>query len=114
MTYKSKDGINEKKWRSLREYILSRDNYLDQVAKRYGKRIEATEVHHIFPREYFPEYIYEPWNLISVSTGTHNSLHDRESHKLTADGWSLLVRTARKNGIAIVQELRKQISIVGS
>lgn len=112
--YSSKDGINEKRWRSLREYILMRDQYLDQVEKRFGKRIEADEVHHIFPREFFPEYIYEPWNLISVSKRTHNRLHDRETHKLTADGWALLTRTARKNGIEIAPGLRDAITMSGN
>lgn len=114
MNYESKDGINIKKWRTLREYILARDNYLDQVAKRYGKRIEADQVHHIFPREYFPEYIYEPWNLIAVSTRTHNTLHDRETHKLTVEGWKLLERTARKNGIDVSPGLREAITAIGN
>ena len=109
--YDSKDGINIKKWRTLREFILARDQYLDQVAKRYGKRIEADQVHHIFPREYFPQYIYEPWNLIAVSTRTHNKLHDRESHKLTSEGWDLLARTARKHNIEIGPNLRDAITV---
>ena len=46
--------LNVSRWKRLREYILRRDRYLDQVALRYGKRIEATHVHHVFPREMFP------------------------------------------------------------
>lgn len=75
--------------------------YLDQVALRYGQRIEADTVHHIFPREIFPELTYEPWNLISVSSKTHNTLHVRDSHKLTAKGYDLLKRTARARGIEL-------------
>ena len=99
------------KWERTRRSILARDGYLDQVAKRYGKRIEAQQVHHIFPREYFPEYIWQPWNMISVSTATHNKLHDRDGHKLTAAGWELLTRTARKQGINVSEDLRKAICI---
>ena len=99
------------KWEKTRASILRRDCYIDQVAKRYGKRIEAQQVHHIFPREYFPEYIWQPWNLISVSTATHNKLHDRDGHKLTAAGWELLTRTARKQGINVSEDLRKAICI---
>lgn len=107
MNYKniSKYGINSAKWKHIREAVLRRDNYLDAVAARYGKRREATHVHHIFPREFFPEWTFEPWNLISVSTETHNALHDRESHKLTAKGIDLLLRTARKNSIEVNEEM---------
>lgn len=88
-------------WTHKREVILRRDGYIDQVAKRYGKIIEADTVHHIFPREFYPEYEWENWNLISVSKKTHNELHDRESHQLTEKGMELLRRTARKRGINI-------------
>ena len=102
----SKHDINIKKWERLRDYILVRDLHLDQELLRYGKRVGAKHVHHIFPREYFPEWTYEPWNLISVSLRTHNELHDRDSHKLTEKGWRLLVRTANKNGIPLDDNLK--------
>lgn len=101
MDYQSNFGITDKRWHNLRRYILARDNYLDQEALRFGKRVEADHVHHIFPREYFPEWRYEPWNLISLSLSNHNKMHDRSSRKLSNEGWNLLVRTARKNGIEI-------------
>ena len=88
-------------WTHKREVILRRDGYIDQVAKRYGKIIEADTVHHIFPREFYPQYEWENWNLISVSKKTHNELHDRESHELTEKGKELMRRTARKRGIQL-------------
>jgi 5-methylcytosine-specific restriction endonuclease McrA len=109
MKYSSRDGVDGIRWERLRRSVLARDCYLDQVAKRYGKRIEAEHVHHIFPREYFPEYMWQPWNLISVSLSTHNRLHDRDSHKLTAEGFDLLLRTARKQNISVDPDLRKAI-----
>ena len=111
MKYKniSKYGINSAKWKHVREAVLRRDNYLDAVAVRYGKRREATHVHHIFPRELFPDLTFEPWNLISVSTETHNQLHARDSHKLTAKGVELLVRTARKNNIEVDDKLLEMV-----
>lgn len=93
------------RWTKLREYILRRDRYLDQIALRYGKRIEANTVHHIFPREFYPQYTYEAWNLISVSHKTHNRLHDRDSHKLTKEGFDLLVRVARQQKIELPDSL---------
>ena len=67
--------------------------------------VEANTVHHIFPREYFPEFQWQPWNLISLSTAAHNSMHDRDSDQLTAEGLELLRRTARRNQIENVDEL---------
>lgn len=89
------------KWLRLRARILRRDNYLDQEAKRYGKIKPAEIVHHIFPKDDFPQYAYEPWNLISVSRMTHNSFHDRETDELTEKGMDLLRRTCRRHQIPI-------------
>ena len=89
------------RWEHKRQLILRRDGYIDQIAKRYGKIIEADTVHHIFPREVYPQYQWENWNLISVSKETHNTLHDRESHELTEKGKELMRRTARKKGIQL-------------
>ena len=58
-------------------------------------------VHHIFPRDEFPEYTWEPWNLISLSQEQHNTLHDRTTGQLTPAGVELLKRTARRNGIPV-------------
>lgn len=63
------------KWRKKRSHILKRDSYQDQLEKRAGKTIPANVVHHIFPREQYPEYTWEDWNLIAISEKTHQSLH---------------------------------------
>ena len=105
-----KDGLVGKRWERLREFILARDQYLDQEAKRYGKRMEAQVVHHIFPREYFPQYAFDEWNLISLSNKTHDEMHDRLSHKLTAKGFDLMIRTARKNNIPVEESWKKFVS----
>ena len=89
------------KWRHLREVILRRDGYKCQVSKRYGKNVPAENVHHIFPREEFPEYTYEPWNLISLSHDKHAEMHIATSGELSDAGIDLLRKTARKYGKAI-------------
>lgn len=81
--------------------MLRRDGYLCQISLRYGKRIEADTVHHIFPADRFPEYQWEPWNLISLAGAVHNRLHVRDSQELTDEGRQLLERTARKRGLDI-------------
>lgn len=99
------DFYTSDKWRRKRKRILRRDGYMDQIEKRYGRMVEATIVHHIFPLEDFPEYAYADWNLISVSLATHNRMHDRDTNVLTVEGLDLLRRTARKQGMDITIQL---------
>lgn len=73
---------------------MRRDGYRCQLSKRYGKSVPAELVHHIYPVDEFPEYAFEPWNLVAVSRAAHNKLHDRDSDKLTAEGVALMRRTS--------------------
>ena len=84
----------------MREKILKRDNYLCQASLRYGKHVEADTVHHIFPVSKYPEYRWEPWNLISLCAAEHNAMHIRETDELTDQGQKLLERTANRIGIS--------------
>lgn len=97
-----------RRWVHLRNAVLRRDQYQDQIEKRYKLITKEAEcVHHIFPREWWPEYQWEPWNLTSLTIANHNRLHDRETNRLTADGMKLLRRTARKRGMDLNEELKK-------
>lgn len=81
---------NSKRWKRKRAYILSRDEYIDRVQRRFGRNLDADTVHHIYPAEEYPEFAYENWNLISVNGKiTHNKCHDRLSNKLTPFGEGL-------------------------
>lgn len=82
-----------RRWERLRAQVLRRDGYRCQLSKRFGKAVPADLVHHIYPVDEYPEYAFAPWNLISVSRGAHNKLHDRDSDKLTAEGVALMRRT---------------------
>lgn len=82
-----------RRWERLRAQVMRRDGYRCQMSKRFGKAVPADLVHHIYPVDEFPEYAFEPWNLISVSRAAHNKLHDRDSDKLTAEGVALMRRT---------------------
>ena len=86
------------RWLRLREAVLRRDGYMCQISKRYGKRVQATTVHHIFPRDEYPEYQWEPWNLISLSGARHDELHDRTTGALTEKGQNLQKWAKIKNG----------------
>ena len=81
------------RWKKKREVILRRDGYLCRLSKRYGKIIAADTVHHIYPREEFPQYAFCDWNLISLSKQMHNRLHNREDDSLTAEGIALMRAT---------------------
>ena len=98
------------RWLHLRQCILRRDNFMCQDSKRYGKMVPAEMVHHIFPREIFPEYQWESWNLISLCNKAHDAMHYRTTRELTDKGKELLIRTARKQGIDLekIEEALKQ------
>lgn len=90
-----------KRWKRLRAAVLARDSYQCQESKRYGKAVAANTVHHVFPMEDYPEYRWEAWNLISLSTDIHNEMHDRNTGKLTRKGRDLMERIARRKGIQL-------------
>ena len=75
---------------------MRRDGYLCQHCKRYGKRRAGEHVHHIYPVEHWPEYAFQPWNLITLCQACHNRMHDRDTHELSAEGEKLRERTGRK------------------
>ena len=86
---------NTSKWKRLARAIMRRDNYMCQLSKRYGKRVPAEVVHHIYPADEYPEYAYQPRNLIALSRAAHNRLHDRNTNALTAEGIALMTRAKR-------------------
>jgi phage-related nuclease protein, putative len=81
------------KWKKKRKHILRLDGYVDRIEKRYGRKVEANVVHHIYPAEEYPEYAWQDWNLISVSQATHNKLEDRNTGALTEMGLALQRKT---------------------
>lgn len=62
-------------WMKKRIHILKRDQYICQECKKYGRRVEATTVHHIKAREDYPELSLKDVNLISLCYKCHNKLH---------------------------------------
>lgn len=99
-----------KKWEALRRAALRRDGYQCQIAKAHGHSIPADMVHHIFPREEFPEYQDKLWNLISLSFEAHNMMHDRNTGALTREGEELRRKTAIAQGI----ETERTILVIGN
>ena len=92
---------NSKRWRHLREVILRRDSFMDQLELRAGYHVEAETVHHIFPLEKYPQYKWQSWNLVAVSRSTHELLHNRITGELSAAGEKLLRETAQRQGIQV-------------
>lgn len=90
---------HKQRWKNKRKYILKRDKYLDRELLRFGRRVEADTVHHIFPIEFYPELKYVDWNLISLNHSTHNEMHTRHKGQqcnLTDKGLDLQKRYNRK------------------
>lgn len=82
-----------KRWLAKRKRILKRDKYLCQYYLRYGKRVDANTVHHIYPADDFPQYRFCDWNLISLSQKAHDKMHNRTDGSLSAEGLRLMERT---------------------
>lgn len=91
------------RWQSLRESILRAAKYADQLEVRNGRMVPANVVHHIFPREKYPEYQWSRWNLIAISSETHERLHNRFGEDLSFLGWELLMETAAKQNIPVTR-----------
>lgn len=69
------DFYTSKRWIKKREMILRRDGYMCQMCKRYGRRVQATTVHHIEHYEDRPDLALVNSNLISLCAACHNKQH---------------------------------------
>ena len=97
-----KDFYNTKAWIEKRKHILRRDKWLDQyLLINKGIKREANIVHHILPREDYPEYQFKDWNLISVNEATHKRLHEKYTGRLSNEGERLARITAVQQGIKL-------------
>lgn len=103
------DFYKSTKWEKKRNSILRRDGYMCQLSKRYGLMKQAEVVHHIFPRDEFPQYEMDDWNLISLTTEQHHHMHNRDTNELTEAGAELLRRTARRQGIEVPDKYKNTI-----
>ena len=86
--------LKDKRYLKARAKALSRDGYKCQQCKRYGKKITADTAHHIYPVEYYPQWRFSLWNIISLCSACHNKMHIRETHELTEEGLALQKRIA--------------------
>lgn len=70
------------RWLEIRESVLKRDDYLCRNCKRYGKRRQATTVHHIKHLDKYPELAYDRNNLVSLCDDCHNKAHPEKARGL--------------------------------
>ena len=91
-------------WKTLRSSTLRHDGFMCQRHKQLGQMRPAEHVHHIFPREQYEEYQYEPWNLTSLCFECHNKMHNRFNGKLSKAGMILMRSTALQQGIRITSK----------
>ena len=64
-----------KPWLKKRAAILRRDGFLCQNCLRYGRRRDATTVHHKKHLDDFPELALIDSNLVSLCESCHNKEH---------------------------------------
>ena len=106
--------ITSPRWKWKRQNILRRDGYIDQyILRTEGRQVQADLVHHILPKEKFPQYAMEDWNLISVSRRTHTKILHNLNGDLTKKGKALMTETAAVD-CARVRSLLAPISIFWS
>lgn len=85
----SKKYLKDKKYLRARENALRRDKYICRRCRRFGKKVSADTAHHIYPVEFYPQWRFSLWNLISLCSACHNKMHSRETHELTEEGLTL-------------------------
>lgn len=83
------------RWKNKRTKILKRDEHRCQECKRYGKKREATTVHHINPLRIRPDLRLTSWNLVSLCGVCHDKMHDRVTNELTELGMQWVDRVER-------------------
>ena len=72
---KSDTFYHSTEWKQIREYVLERDDGIDQYLYNTRGIIEAADtVHHIVPLTESWARRCDPSNLISLSTGSHNEI----------------------------------------
>lgn len=98
MIRKNHDSFyDSRNWMMVREKRMRKDNYECQLSKRFKPIPDLAQcVHHILPREVFPEYELKMWNLISLSNKWHNKMHDRNTGNLTEIGMQLVYIVCRE------------------
>ena len=97
----SEKFYKSKKWKTKRQSILRRDEYICRECKRYGKTTPATTVHHILPLEQRPDLKLNSQNLISLCNECHNQMHDRNTNELTEKGKQWVERVFKNTKIMI-------------
>ena len=78
--------LGTKRWKNFRISIMVRDKFLCQESLRYGKKVAAVMVHHIYPVSEYPELEFVSWNCISLSNHEHNKMHNRVNDLITRKG----------------------------
>lgn len=75
-----------KRWQKKRQSVLRKHDYLSAEAKRYGKSKQAEMIHHIYPRDKYPELSLVDWNLLPLTNTEHNTFHDRNTDEIIGRG----------------------------
>lgn len=76
--------------------MLRRDKFLCQNCLRYGKRTEATTVHHLVPLKDNYSLRLTSSNLLSLCNDCHNRCHNRNDDELSELGIELRDRKNKK------------------
>lgn len=59
-------------WKNWRKQVFAKDKY---TCQNCGKKSKYLRAHHLCPRDFYPELIFEIDNGLTLCTGCHNRLH---------------------------------------
>lgn len=107
-----RDFYDCEKWLRLRAGVLRRDKYMCQLCLGKNIMMQADHVHHILPREHFPEYELSEWNLISLCFRCHNEMHNRFTGELSKQGERLMRAKAAEKNIRI-NAMKEKVLVIG-
>ena len=107
-----RDFYDCEKWLRLRGCVLRRDKYMCQLCLNKNVMTQADHVHHILPREHFPEYELCDWNLISLCFRCHNEMHNRFTGELSKQGDRLMRAKAAERNIKI-NAMKERVLVIG-
>ena len=79
MNAETQQFYDSARWKRVAAKRMRMDGYKCQICKRYGRMVEATQVHHIEHLEDAPDRALDITNLISLCRRCHNAQHPEKA-----------------------------------
>lgn len=68
--------LRTKRWRKFARSVMRRDGYECRKCARFGRHTgDNLIVHHVKPRDEYPELVFSPENCVTLCRRCHNAEH---------------------------------------